>query len=62
MEIIDCKGTENQVVDHLLHLHNEPFQCKKREIEDGFLDEQLFYVEEREPWYTNIVNYLVYKT
>ncbi|KAA0058407.1 hypothetical protein E5676_scaffold76994G00080 [Cucumis melo var. makuwa] len=35
LEIIDCKGTENQVVDHLLHLHNEPFQCKKREIEDG---------------------------
>ena len=62
LEIINCKGIENQVKDHLLRLNNEKCQCEKREIEDGFPDEQLFRIEANEPWYTEIVNYFVSKT
>lgn len=32
LEIVDCKGTENQVVDHLSRLSSGSFQCKKKEI------------------------------
>lgn len=49
LKIIDRKGTENQVVDHLSCLSNEPLQCQKKDIKDCFPDEQLFCVEEREP-------------
>ena len=62
LEILDHKGTENQVADHLSCLSNEPFQCQQKEIEDCFLDEQLLCIEEKESWYANIVNYLVVKT
>ncbi|KAA0047719.1 hypothetical protein E5676_scaffold648G001860 [Cucumis melo var. makuwa] len=49
LEISDCKGTENQAADHLSRLNNESFPCEKKDIEDCFLDEQLFRIEEREP-------------
>ena len=40
---------------HLSRLTNKKFQCEKREIEDGFPDEQLFCVEVKEPWYESLV-------
>lgn len=61
LKILDCKRIKNQVMDHLSSLSNEPFQRKKN-IEDCFLDEQLFHVKEMKPWYAGIVNYLVCKT
>lgn len=48
LEIIDNNGTENQVMNHLSHLSNEPFQHEKKDIEDCFSYEQLLHVKERE--------------
>ncbi|KAA0067126.1 Retrovirus-related Pol polyprotein from transposon 17.6 [Cucumis melo var. makuwa] len=39
LEIVHHNGIENQVANHLSRLNNEPFQCEKKEIEDGFSDE-----------------------
>ena len=49
LEIVNHNGIENQVANHLSRLNNEPFQCEKKKIEDGFSDEQLFHVEVDEP-------------
>ncbi|KAA0035595.1 putative gag protein [Cucumis melo var. makuwa] len=48
LEIIDSKGIENKVVDHLSRLSNVSFQCL-RDIEDCFVDEQLFYTKGEDP-------------
>ena len=56
LEVIDKRGTENRVVDHLSRLvHVED----KLYLQETFLDEQLFSVSMTLPWYANIVNYLV---
>ncbi|TYJ99671.1 Retrovirus-related Pol polyprotein from transposon 17.6 [Cucumis melo var. makuwa] len=59
LEIIDRKGIDNQVADHLSHLNNETFQREKKEIKDEFPDEQLLRVEAKESWHADIVNYLI---
>ena len=60
LEIKDRKGTENQVVDHLSRLENpESTSQDKILINEYFPDEQLFAVQEEEPWFADIVNYLV---
>ncbi|KAL4353062.1 hypothetical protein GQ457_06G011960 [Hibiscus cannabinus] len=41
IEIIDRKGTENQVADHLSRLENKDIADTADEIQEGFLDEQL---------------------
>jgi len=56
LEIWDKKGLENVVVDHLSHIPNSP--CNKLPINDDFPDENLLVVI-REPWFSDIVNYLV---
>ena len=56
LEVIDKRGIENRVVDHLSRLvHVED----KLYLQETFLDEQLFSVSMTLPWYANIVNYLV---
>ena len=56
LQIIDKKGVENVVADHLLRLtiahntHNPP-------INDEFPEESLLLVENT-PWYAHIANYL----
>ena len=60
LEIKDRKGTENQVADHLSRLE-DPGKASQDNtlINESFPDEQLFGVQEEEPWFANIVNYLV---
>lgn len=55
MEIVDRKGTENQVADHLSRLENQ--KTEDQTIHDEFPDERLFEVTTL-PWYADIVNYL----
>ena len=60
MEIKDRKGTENQVADHLSRLEDQDkASLDTTLINDFFPDEQLFAVREEEPWFADIVNYLV---
>ena len=54
-EIRDKKGIENIVADHLSRISNSP--CNELPIKD-FPDENLLAIF-REPWFANIVNYLV---
>ncbi|XP_073019377.1 uncharacterized protein [Primulina eburnea] len=55
LTIIDRKGTENQVADHLSRLEN-PVQGNDS-IRDDFSDEQLFEINSL-LWYADFVNYL----
>lgn len=58
VEIRDKKGSENVVADHLSRLvHDE----EPLPIPELFPDEQLLSIEVSEPWYADIVNYLVSK-
>ena len=58
MDIKDKKGNDNVIVDHLSRLE-KPFENEKGiELEENFLDEQLFQVSVEVPWYVNIANYL----
>ncbi|XP_077222173.1 uncharacterized protein LOC143856016 [Tasmannia lanceolata] len=56
LEIRNKKGTENLVADHLSRLSNaKDDECP---INESFPDEQLLAISS-EPWYADIVNYLV---
>jgi hypothetical protein len=55
--IIDKKGTENVVADHLSRLTTDS-RSDITPIDDYFPDESLFYVSTM-PWFANIVNYPV---
>ena len=58
IEIRDKKGSENVVVEHLSCLvHDE----ESLPISETFPDEQLLTIEVSEPWYVDLVNYLVIK-
>ncbi|XP_054792441.1 LOW QUALITY PROTEIN: uncharacterized protein LOC129298065, partial [Prosopis cineraria] len=60
LEIIDRKGTENQVADHLSRLSTDAQLKCNVVIDEAFPDEQLFKVDNiQTPWYADIVNYLV---
>ncbi|KAL8116364.1 hypothetical protein AgCh_022750 [Apium graveolens] len=62
LEIKDREGTQNQVADHLSRLENpNATSLDKTLINESFPDEQLFGVQEEEPWFADIVNYLVSK-
>ncbi|XP_004308221.1 PREDICTED: uncharacterized protein LOC101312974 [Fragaria vesca subsp. vesca] len=59
LEIKDKKGSDNVVADHLSRLVRDSDPVA---IQECFPDEQLFKVSEvSEPWYADIVNYLVTK-
>ena len=60
LEIVDRKGCENQVADHLSRLSTDAQVDESSAIHEVFLDEQLFMVMVTEvPWYADIVNFLV---
>ncbi|XP_038874945.1 uncharacterized protein LOC120067457 [Benincasa hispida] len=58
MEIIDRKGTENQVTDHSSRLENLEVDRIQSEVNASFPDEKFLKIEEL-PWYTDIVNFLI---
>ncbi|KAH9802719.1 hypothetical protein KPL71_001504 [Citrus sinensis] len=59
IEILDKRGSENLVADHLSRLiHNED----ELPLHENFSDEQLLQVGTVTPWYVDIINYLVTKT
>jgi hypothetical protein len=57
MEIRDKKGVENSVVDHLSHLQFE--KSDELPINDYMRNDTLLKVSTTDPWYANIVNYIV---
>ncbi|CAN6544064.1 unnamed protein product [Malus baccata var. baccata] len=58
IEIRDKKGSENVVADHLSRLVHEDDSLP---ILETFPNEQLLSLEVSEPWYADLVNYLVTK-
>jgi hypothetical protein len=57
LEIRDKKGVENSVVDHLSRLQFE--KSAEMPINDYMGDDTLLKVSTTDPWYANIVNYIV---
>jgi hypothetical protein len=57
LEIKDKKGVENYVADHLSHLQFE--KSAELPINDYMRDDTLLKVSTTDPWYANIVNYIV---
>ncbi|KAM2960454.1 hypothetical protein FF1_030149 [Malus domestica] len=58
LEILDKKGSDNVVADHLSRLDENHGVGPPLPLNESFPDEQLFVVQEKEPWYANFVNYL----
>ncbi|KAK0604452.1 hypothetical protein LWI29_015827 [Acer saccharum] len=60
LEIRDKKGSENVVADHLSRLVQvNPDEVDLLPLHEKFPDEQLLAVMDSEPWYADLVNYLV---
>ena len=57
LEIKDKMGVENFVVDHLSRMQFENPQ--ELPINDSLWDDMLFKITKSNPWYTNIVNFMV---
>jgi hypothetical protein len=57
LEIRDKKGVENSVTDHLSHLQFE--ESAELPINDYMGDDTLLKVSTIDPWYTNIINYIM---
>jgi hypothetical protein len=57
LEIKDKKGVENYVVDHLSRMQSE--NLHELPINDSMRDDMLFKITRSDPWYTNIVNFMV---
>jgi hypothetical protein len=57
MEIKDKKGVENSVAGHLSHLQFE--ESAELPINDYMRDDTLLKVSTTDPWYANIINYIV---
>ena len=60
LEIIDKKGSDNVIADHLSRVEKTTVQEEGREIAENFPNEQLFQLSLQSPWYADIVNYLAY--
>nr|XP_028954741.1 uncharacterized protein LOC103427080 [Malus domestica] len=58
LEILDKKGSDNVVADHLSRLDENHGVGPPLPLNESFPDEQLFVVQEKEPWYADFVNYL----
>ena len=57
LEIKDKKGVENSIADHLSRMQFEnPLELP---INDSLWDNRLFKVTRSDPWYANIVNFMV---
>jgi hypothetical protein len=57
IEIRDKKGVENSVDDHLSRLQYK--ETHESHINDYLRDDTLLKVTHFDPWYVNIVNYMV---
>jgi hypothetical protein len=57
LEIRDKKGLENFVADHLSRLQFK--ESAKMHINEHMRDDTLLKVSTTDPWYTNIINYIV---
>ena len=57
LEIKDKKGVENSVADHLSRMQFE--NSLELPINDLLQDDMLFKIMKSDPWYTNIVNFMV---
>ncbi|RDX92975.1 hypothetical protein CR513_24819, partial [Mucuna pruriens] len=55
IEIIDKKGAENSIADHLSRIEWEEDLMP---IRDQFLDEQLLHIKTSTPWFADICNYV----
>ena len=58
LEINDHKGKDNVIADHLSRIEKLIEDEEGTEIEENFLDEQLYQVIVQVTWYADIVNYL----
>ena len=58
LEVVDRKGTKNQVADHLSRLEVNLECHDKIEIHDEFPDEKILYAIPI-PWYADLANFLV---
>nr|XP_028961446.1 uncharacterized protein LOC103417976 [Malus domestica] len=59
LEILDKKGCENVMVDHLSRLVNASTdEADSLPLQKNFPDEQLLAVTHQVPWYADITNYL----
>ena len=58
VEIKDKNGSDNVIVDHLSRLEITKEEKRGKEIQESFLDEQLFEVNIQLPWFVDMVNYL----
>jgi hypothetical protein len=57
LEIKDKKGVENSITDHLSRMQFENPQ--EPPINDSLRDDMLFQIFRSDPWYANIVNFMV---
>jgi hypothetical protein len=57
LEIRDKKGIENSVADHLSRLQFE--ESAELPINDYMRDDTLLKVSTADPWYANIINYIM---
>ena len=53
----DKKGVENVVADHLSRMYFENSQ--ELPINDSLWDDMIFKITKSDPWYANIVNFMV---
>ena len=58
LEIRDKKGSDNVIADHLLRLEITMEEKRGKEVQEIFLDEQLFEVNIQLPWFADMVYYL----
>ena len=58
LEIMDKKGCDNVIADHLSRVERSTAEEEKVILTENFPDEQLFKVSFQLPWYADIVNYL----
>jgi hypothetical protein len=57
LEIRDKKGVENSIADHLSRIQFE--ESAELSINDYMREDTLRKVSTTNPWYTNIINYIV---
>ena len=58
LEIVDKKGSENSVADHLSRFVRESSR-DTTPFRDTFPDEQLFAISQSAQWFAHIVNFFV---
>jgi hypothetical protein len=57
LEIKDKKGVENSNIDHLSRMQFENSQ--KMPIDDSLWDDMLYGINRSDPWYADIINFMV---